>query len=78
MENNNEIINNNLAPENNNNNNNGLNEDIGELPVAENGLDQIEPEQINANPEHPSFITLTWTFVSSFFSSIIPETRNAL
>lgn len=64
------------------NQNDGLN---NEAPVENNnGIPQEqEPDGLHRgvvipDPEHPSFIARTWTFVSSFFSSIIPEAQNTI
>ncbi|KAL0279659.1 UNVERIFIED_CONTAM: hypothetical protein PYX00_001165 [Menopon gallinae] len=77
LENNNEVANNNAAPAAAaaaaRENNNGAQQ--GEGVVAESGAasNQEPPAEV---PERPSFIALTWTFVTTFFSSMIPEMQN--
>lgn len=70
------MLNNNVPPDNNN-----------VMPQGEAAAgaraEDVPPNNHNQEngadpPERPSFIALTWTFVTSFFASMIPETQNAL
>ncbi|KAK6630576.1 hypothetical protein RUM43_014561 [Polyplax serrata] len=77
LDNNNEAVNNNIPVDNNNDGHEGV---VGDVQRAEDTPGQAAPDLpiIRENVEPPSFAALTWTFVTSFFSSIIPETQNAL
>lgn len=80
LENNNEVLNNNVPPENNNVMPQGEAPEAAAPERREENAPQNNQNQENGAepPERPSFIAITWTFVTSFFASMIPETQNAL
>lgn len=77
------------VPENNNaaeeanvrmlNNNVHLNEpvvdEVGPAQMPDSG---VEPEEQRQEQERPTLFAVTWTFVTSFFASLIPEEPGAI
>lgn len=85
LENNNEALNNNIAAENNNlveGEGAAAGVEVQEQPLMEDMAPQMAapaPAAAAAQVvERPSLLALTWTFFSSFFSSLIPENQNAV